>query len=177
MAILEIVEYPDKRLREVCKPIETIDERIKTLAADMAETMYEAPGIGLAAIQVGEPVRLVTIDVSPPEEKHLITLINPEIIERDGELVYEEGCLSVPGAFEEVKRAERVVVDYLDLEGERQRIEAEGLLSICLQHEIDHLDGALFIDKLSSIKRKLAKRRVERFKDERAKNLSRGEHA
>ncbi len=168
MAILEIVELPDKRLHQKSEPIKEIDDSIRTLAKDMAETMYAAPGIGLAAVQVGEMLRMLTCDVSekdaPPA---LMTVINPEITSREGECSGDEGCLSVPGVFDEVKRAERITVKYLDLDGNEQTIEAEGLLAICLQHEIDHLDGVVFLDRLSSLKRKLALRRMDRFKRER----------
>ncbi len=168
MAVLEILEYPDKRLKTACQPLERIDDDIRRLAADMAETMYVAPGIGLAATQVGAPVRMLTCDVTAPEEENrLYTVINPRIVEADGKIVYEEGCLSVPGVFEEVERAARITLEYMDLEGRDQVLEAEGLLAICLQHEIDHLDGKLFIDRLSSLKRKLAVRKLERFKEER----------
>ncbi|RJO64558.1 MAG: peptide deformylase [Myxococcales bacterium] len=168
MALLEIIEYPDKRLRLASKPVETIDARIRRLAADMAETMYAAPGIGLAAIQVGEPLRLIVCDVhAEGEDAKLLTVINPEIVATEGEVAMEEGCLSLPGIFEEVRRFAKVGVDYLDLDGERRHIDAEGLLAVCLQHEIDHLDGKVIFDRLSSLKRKLAVRRLERFKAER----------
>lgn len=169
MAILEIIEQPDKRLRQMSEEIQKIDDEIKQLAVDMAETMYAAPGIGLAAIQVGRPLRMLVCDISDPEaESQLLTLINPQIVEKEGKVVSEEGCLSVPGVYEEVSRAAGIEVEYTNLEGEKMGIACEGLMSICLQHEIDHLEGRLFIDHLSSLKRKLAKRKLERYKQERA---------
>lgn len=168
MALMEIVEYPDKRLKQRSEPVEAVTDETRQLARDMAETMYHVGGIGLAAIQVGVPLRMLVCDVAPPEEPRcLLTLINPEILKSEGEVCSEEGCLSVPGSFEEVKRAARVTVRYLDLAGNAQSIEADGLLSICLQHEIDHLNGVLFIDRLSSLKRKLAVRRTQRHQQER----------
>jgi len=176
MALLEIVEHPDKRLKRMCKPVEEVTEDLKKLAADMAETMYDAPGIGLAAPQIGESMRMVVIDVSgPDEEAALYTLINPVIVEKEGDTSYEEGCLSVPGTFEEVKRAAEVGLDYLDLDGNKQHLKADGLFAICIQHEIDHLDGKLFIDRISGLKRKLAVRKMERFKKERAKQMMENE--
>ena len=161
MALLPILRFPDPRLKKVATPILEIDEGIKRLARDMAETMYEAPGIGLAATQVDVHKRLIVIDVSEARDE-LLTLINPEIAERDGIQVCEEGCLSVPGIYDKVERAENVVVRYLDLKGEKRTIEAHGLLAVCLQHEIDHLDGKVFVEHLSllkqtRIKAKLAK--------------------
>ena len=161
MALLPILRFPDPRLKKVATPIPEIDESIKRLARDMAETMYEAPGIGLAATQVDVHKRLIVIDVSEARDE-LLTLINPEIAERDGIQVCEEGCLSVPGIYDKVERAENVVVRYLDLKGEKRTIEAHGLLAVCLQHEIDHLDGKVFVEHLSllkqtRIKAKLAK--------------------
>ena len=161
MALLPILRFPDPRLKKVATPIPEIDEGIKRLARDMAETMYEAPGIGLAATQVDVHKRLIVIDVSEARDE-LLTLINPEIAERDGVQVCEEGCLSVPGIYDKVERAENVVVRYLDLKGEKRTIEAHGLLAVCLQHEIDHLDGKVFVEHLSllkqtRIKAKLAK--------------------
>lgn len=171
MAVLQIVEHPDKRLRLESKPVEKITDEIKTLAEDMAETMYKAPGIGLAAPQIGQNIRMVVIDVTGADEENMLyTMINPEITSKEGETSYEEGCLSVPGAFEEVKRAETIEVEYTDLEGAKQKLKADGLLAICTQHELDHLDGKLFIDRISGLKRKLAVRRMDRFKKEREKN-------
>ncbi len=160
MALREILILPDKRLRLVSDPVKTIDREIKTLVADMFETMYEAPGIGLAAIQVGVPRRVVTMDLAKKEEeeeeekKEPRVFINPEILWKSEEkAIYEEGCLSIPEFYEEVERPTQVRVKYLDLEGREQELEASGLLATCLQHEIDHLNGVLFIDHISRLKR------------------------
>ena len=151
MALLPILRFPDPRLRKVAVPITNIDDGIRRLAADMAETMYEAPGIGLAATQVDVHKQLIVIDVS--EEKNtLLVLINPEIVADEGEQVGEEGCLSVPGVYDKVERAERVTVRYLDLDGQSCEIDAEGLLAVCIQHELDHLHGKVFVDHLSQLK-------------------------
>ncbi|WP_374353972.1 peptide deformylase [Chitinimonas sp.] len=151
MAILNILHYPDERLHTVAKPVEKVDDQLRTLIADMAETMYAAPGIGLAATQVDVHLRLIVIDISE-DKKGLQALINPKIVEMDGKTRYEEGCLSVPGIYEEVERAERIVVEALDQHGKPIRLEADGLLAICIQHEIDHLDGKVFVEKLSRLK-------------------------
>ena len=161
MSLLPILRFPDLRLKKIAVPVQIIDERIKRLARDMAETMYEAPGIGLAATQVNVHLRLIVIDVSETHDQ-LLVLINPEVVERDGTQVCEEGCLSVPGIYDKVERAENVIVRYMDLEAVERRIEADGLLAVCLQHEIDHLDGKVFVEHLSllkqtRIKAKLAK--------------------
>jgi peptide deformylase len=155
MALRDILILPDKRLRLVCEPVKTIDREIKILVADMFETMYEAPGIGLAAIQVGVPRRVVTMDLAKKEEeKEPRVLINPEILWKSEEkATYEEGCLSIPEFYEDVERPAQVRVKYLDLEGREQELEASGLLATCLQHEIDHLNGVLFIDHISRLKR------------------------
>ncbi len=157
MAIRPLVILPDRQLRLVSKPISAITEEVRTLAADMLETMYVAPGIGLAAIQVGVPKRLVTIDVvksDDEEDGHPIVLINPEILWSSEETnIYNEGCLSIPDYYEEVERPAKVKVRYLNLEGDTVELEAEGVLATCLQHEIDHLNGVLFIDHLSKLKR------------------------
>lgn len=151
MALLPILRFPDPRLRKVAAPVTNIDDSIRRLAADMAETMYEAPGIGLAATQVDVHQRLIVIDVSETKNE-LLVLINPEIVADEGEQVGEEGCLSVPGIFDKVERAERVTVRYLDLEGRAQTLEADGLLAVCIQHEMDHLQGKVFVDHLSQLK-------------------------
>jgi peptide deformylase len=155
MAVRDIIILPDKRLRLVSEPVKAIDREIKTLVADMFETMYDAPGIGLAAIQVGVPRRVVTMDLSKKEEaQEPRVFINPEILWRSDEKAkYEEGCLSIPEFYEEVERPVQVRVKYLDLEGREQELEASGLLATCLQHEIDHLNGVLFIDHISRLKR------------------------
>lgn len=151
MPLLPILRFPDPRLRKVAIPVAVIDQGIRRLARDMAETMYEAPGIGLAATQVDVHQRLIVIDASEARDQ-LLTLVNPEIITREGVQVCEEGCLSVPGIYDKVERAEHVVVRYLDLEAREQTIEAAGLLSVCLQHEIDHLEGRVFVEHLSQLK-------------------------
>jgi peptide deformylase len=155
MAIRDIIAIPDPRLRVVSEPVDRIDDEIRTLVADMFETMYEAPGIGLAAIQVAVPKRIFTIDLArKDEEKKPIVLINPEITFTSEDLaVYEEGCLSIPEFYEEVERPARCGVRYLDLEGQTIEMMCEGLLATCVQHEFDHLNGVLFIDYLSRLKR------------------------
>ena len=162
MALLPILRYPDPRLHTHAQAVESVTDDIRQLVADMAETMYEAPGIGLAATQVNVHRRVVVIDVSE-DQSALMALINPEILERSGEQVCEEGCLSVPGVYEKVARAERVRVRALNAKGELFELDAEGLLAVCIQHEIDHLDGKVFVEylsalKLSRIKGKLAKK-------------------
>ncbi len=155
MALRDILIIPDKQLRLVSQPVERVDDTVRKLVEDMFETMYDAPGIGLAAIQIGEPVRVVTMDVAKKDdEKEPRVFINPEIVWSSEEMnVHEEGCLSIPDYYEEVERPAQVKVKYLDLDGNLQEVHADGLLSICLQHEIDHLNGVLFIDHLSKLKR------------------------
>lgn len=151
MAILPILRYPDPRLHTQARHIEHIDDALRQLAADMAETMYAAPGVGLAATQIDHHVQLVVIDVSE-DKTDLMTLINPEIIAREGECEGEEGCLSVPGVYETVTRAARVRVRARGLDGQVFERDAEGLLAICIQHELDHLQGKVFVDHLSQLK-------------------------
>jgi peptide deformylase len=151
MSLLPILRFPDPRLRKLAAPVRNIDESVLRLARDMAETMYEAPGIGLAATQVDVHKQVIVIDVSEARDQ-LLTLINPEIIESEGKQVGEEGCLSVPGIYDKVERAESVVVRYLDLAGREETIEGDGLLAVCLQHEIEHLSGKVFIEHLSQLK-------------------------
>jgi peptide deformylase len=155
MAPREILILPDKRLRLVSKPVAKVDAAVKKLVADMFDTMYEAPGIGLAAIQIGEPRRVVTMDLAKKEgEKKPQVFINPEIVDGSDETsVHEEGCLSIPEYYEEVERPAVVTVKYLDLDGKAHEVKATGLLATCIQHEIDHLNGVLFIDHLSKLKR------------------------
>lgn len=171
MAILNIRKFPDLILKRKAEPVKEITGEIQRLIDDMAETMYEAPGVGLAAPQIGESIQLVVIDVSGRDsgKKELITLINPQIIEQSGETLWEEGCLSVIDYTADVKRAERVVVKGLDREGKETVISGEGLLSIVLQHEIDHLNGILFIDRLGLIKRDLIQRRLRKQAKEEAR--------
>ena len=155
MAVRPILVLPDPRLRAVSKPVAKIDDEVRKLVADMLESMYDAPGIGLAAIQVGVPLRVVTADLAKKDEPRAPQVfINPEVVSRSDELsTYEEGCLSIPEIHEDVERPARVRVRYLDRDGEPHEVDAEGLLATCLQHEIDHLDGVLFIDHLSKLKR------------------------
>lgn len=161
MALLKIVEYPDTRLKGLAQPVARIDREIRQLADDMAETMYDAPGIGLAAPQVAAAQRLIVVDVSDGRNE-LLTLINPEIIEKSGEEEMKEGCLSVPGVLETVRRADRVKVRAQDVSGKTLELEADGLLAVCLQHEIDHLNGVLFVDHLSRLKQNLIRRKAEK---------------
>jgi peptide deformylase len=155
MALRDILILPDKRLRSVSKPVVEISDEIRTLVADMFETMYEAPGIGLAAIQVGVPLRVVVMDLSKREaEAEPKVFINPEITgSSDEKTLYEEGCLSIPDIHEDVERPARVKIRYLDLDGKPQEADAEGLFATCIQHEVDHLNGVLFIDHISKLKR------------------------
>jgi peptide deformylase len=155
MAIRDIIILPDTQLRLVSKPVEKITSEIRALADDMFETMYDAPGIGLAAIQVAQPLRLITMDLSKKEgEKNPRTFINPEIVSASEELsVYEEGCLSIPEYYEEVERPAKVRVRFMDLDGKIHEEDADGLYATCIQHEIDHLNGVLFVDYLSKLKR------------------------
>jgi peptide deformylase len=173
MAILPIVEVPDPRLRQISSPVETVDDEVRALVADMFETMYAAPGIGLAAIQVGVPKRILVIDLQEPEEedgdpvRDPRVFINPEILRSsDQEVPYTEGCLSVPDQYAEVDRPDQIRARWLDLDGKAHEEQITGLLATCLQHEMDHLEGILFIDHLSRLKRemilkKLAKQRKE----------------
>jgi peptide deformylase len=167
MAKLTILEFPDPRLRTRAMPVETVDDGLNTLIDDMFETMYAAPGIGLAATQVDVHERLLVVDVSS-DNSEPNALINPVIIELDGETITEEGCLSVPGYYEEVKRAEHIRVRFLDRKGEEVELEAEGLLAVCIQHEIDHLDGKLFVDYISEAKRQRIRKRLLRDKRHQA---------
>ena len=155
MAVRDILILPDKRLRLVSKPVGKIDAATTQLVEDMFETMYDAPGIGLAAIQIGEPKRIVTMDLAKKDEpKQPQVFINPELISHSaGKNVHEEGCLSIPEYYEEVERPAEVKVRYLDLDGNKHEVEAHGLLATCIQHEIDHLNGVLFIDHISKLKR------------------------
>lgn len=169
MALLPILKYPDERLHIVAQPVKEIDERIQQLVKDMAETMYEARGIGLAATQIDVHERVVVIDVSE-ERNQLLTLINPIITHAEGETTYEEGCLSIPTIYDTVKRAERVTVDYLDVNGQQHTLQADGLLAICIQHELDHLAGKLFIEYLSVMKQNRIKTKLKKREREEAKN-------
>ena len=171
MALREIIKLPDKRLRLKSEPIKRIDATIRKLVDDLFETMYEAPGIGLAAIQIGVPKRVVTMDLSKKEDDHKPQIfINPEVIWKSAETSkYEEGCLSIPEFYEEVERPAQVKVKYLDIDGNAQEIEASGLLATCLQHEIDHINGVLFIDYISKLKRdRIVKKFAKAAKKEEA---------
>ena len=161
MALLSILEYPDPRLHVVAEPINVVNEEIRRLVRDMAETMYAAPGVGLAATQVGIHKRLIIIDISDAHEQ-LNVMINPRILERSGQAMLEEGCLSVPGVFEKVARAERVKVRALNADGVDVEIEAQGLLAVCIQHEMDHLDGKVFVEYLSRLKRQRILARIRK---------------
>jgi len=166
MAILDILNYPDPRLHTVAKPVKEVDASLRRLIDDMAETMYAAPGIGLAATQVDRHIQLLIIDTSETKDQ-LQVFINPKILEKDGEQDYEEGCLSVPGVYESVTRAEKVLVEAMNKEGEIFRIEAHGLLSVCIQHEMDHLLGKVFVEYLSPLKRNRIKNKM--LKQQRGK--------
>ncbi|MEL7296521.1 MAG: peptide deformylase [Pseudomonadota bacterium] len=161
MALLKILEFPDPRLRIKATPVEVVDDTLRGLIDDMFETMYAAPGIGLAATQVDVHKRFLVADVSDDQTQPLV-LINPEIVARDGVEVMQEGCLSVPGYYEDVERAETITVRYLDRNGDAQTLDADGLLAVCIQHEIDHLDGKLFVDYLSQLKRQRIRKRLLR---------------
>lgn len=169
MAVLDIRQYPDPVLKRKCADVANITPELHKLIDDMIETMYDAPGVGLAAPQVGISLRLAVIDVSTDEEKQpLLVLVNPEIVEYEGEVEEEEGCLSVRGYYTEVKRYEKVKVRAMDRQGNPIVVDGEGFLSRALQHELDHLDGMLFIDRLSPLKRELFKRRQKKQKEEGA---------
>lgn len=161
MALLPILTYPDPRLRQKAGPVARVDSTVRRLADDMAETMYAAPGIGLAAVQVNVPLRVITMDLSD-NRSELLVLINPEIVDKSGEQECEEGCLSVPGVYAPVTRAARVIYTALDRDGRAIRREAEGLLAVCVQHEIDHLDGMVFVDHLSRLKQERIRGRLKK---------------
>jgi peptide deformylase len=179
MAIRQIVEVPDPRLRQISSPVEEVTDEIRELVSDMFETMYAAPGIGLAAIQVGVPTRVLVIDLQEPAEEggepvrdpHVF--INPEILEHsDQDVPYTEGCLSVPDQFAEVDRPDRIRARWLDLDGKVREEEIEGLLATCLQHEMDHLNGVLFIDHLSRLKRDMILKRLTKLRKEQQKKAA-----
>lgn len=161
MAILDILHFPDPRLRNQAKPVVAVTDAVRRLVDDMFETMYQAPGIGLAATQVNVAKQVVVIDLSE-EKNQPLCLINPEILEKDGEEQMEEGCLSVPGVYEPVSRAAHIRIRALNRDGESFEMEAEGLLAVCIQHEIDHLAGKLFVDYLSSLKRQRIRKKLEK---------------
>jgi len=159
MAILEILVYPDERLRTVAKPVEKVDESIRQLVKDMTETMYYANGIGLAATQVNVHQQIIVMDLSEERNEPRV-LINPKVVEQDGEQVYDEGCLSVPEYYAPVKRAENIKITALDEQGEIYELEADGLLAVCIQHEMDHLAGKVFVDYLSRLKQDRVKKKL-----------------
>lgn len=161
MAILDILRFPDPRLRNMAEPVTEVTDAIRRLTDDMLETMYKAPGIGLAATQVNVKKRVVVIDVSEEQNEPRV-FINPEITQKVGIEEMDEGCLSVPGIFEKVERADQVMVKALDREGEAFEMAADGLLAVCIQHEIDHLDGKLFVDYLSNMKRQRIRKKLEK---------------
>lgn len=161
MAKLEVLHFPDPRLRKKASPVETVDNEIKIIAEDMLETMYEEGGIGLAAIQVNIQKRIIVVDVSEDRDMPRV-LINPQVQSEEGIEQMQEGCLSVPGYYDDVERAERINYSYLDADGELHEETADGLLSVCIQHEIDHLDGKLFIDYLSPLKRQRLMKKIEK---------------
>jgi peptide deformylase len=167
MSLLTILEFPDPRLRTQATPVKQVDVALRALCDDMIETMYAANGIGLAATQVNVHQRLVVIDVSEERNQPRV-FINPEILEREGVEVTEEGCLSVPGAYENVERAEQVTVKALDRDGNEFTLQADGLLAVCIQHELDHLQGKLFVDYLSDLKRTRIRKKLEKEHKERA---------
>lgn len=171
MALLTILQFPDPRLRRVAKPVEVVGDRERRLAADMLETMYEARGIGLAATQVNEGVRMLVLDLSETRDQPRV-FINPEIIDRSGSQSCEEGCLSVPGLYAEVNRAERIRVRALGLDGDSFETDADGLLAVCIQHEIDHLDGKVFVDYLSPLKRRMVEKRLKKQKQRDAEAVA-----
>jgi peptide deformylase len=172
MAHLTILEFPDPRLRTRAQPVEQVDAGLRKLIDDMFETMYAAPGIGLAATQVNVHKRLLVIDMSESRKEPLV-FINPEILDRQGVEETEEGCLSVPGVYDKVTRADRIRVRALDRDGKQFEMEADGLLAVCIQHEIDHLDGKLFVDYLSELKRTRIRRKLEKERKERTTTDSR----
>lgn len=163
MAIRKIIYLPNPILRQVAKPVDNFDSELHTLIDDMFETMYSVQGVGLAAPQVGESIRLSVIDVTASEKKEPLVLVNPELIESHGEKAFQEGCLSVPGAYDTVMRAETIRFKALDRQGLPYEMEVDGLLAECVQHEIDHLNGKLFVDMLSPLKRNRARKKMEKY--------------
>ena len=163
MALLEILHYPDPRLRNKALPVLAVDASVRALVSDMFETMYKAPGIGLAAPQVNVSKQVITIDISEDRDDPLC-LINPQVRVRDGVEFMEEGCLSVPNIYEEVERAQHIIVTALDRDGKPFELEARGLLAVCIQHEIDHLEGKLFVDYLSEIKRQRIRKKIDKMR-------------
>lgn len=169
MALLNILQFPDPRLRTRAKPVEVFDDNLKTLVKDMFETMYEAPGIGLAATQVDVHKRLLVMDISEEKDRPQV-FINPQIIQAEGEEEMDEGCLSVPGYYETVSRAEKISVRAHDENGDEFELQADGLEAVCIQHEMDHLEGKLFVDYISSLKRDRIRKKLEKLKKQGLKS-------
>jgi peptide deformylase len=167
MTKLAILEYPDPRLRTTAEPISVVDDAVRRLADDMLETMYAAKGVGLAASQVDVHRRLLVLDVSDTRDRPLV-LINPQILAAEGRAAVEEGCLSLPGIYDKLERAERIKVRALDRNGAPFELDADGMLGVCIQHEMDHLEGKLFVDHLSELKRQLIRRRLQKERKQRA---------
>ncbi len=161
MTLLTILTLPDKRLKTIAKPVTVFDQKLQEFANNMLDTMYEAPGIGLAATQVDKHIQLVVIDISE-EKNQPLCLVNPKIIQKEGVQIHEEGCLSVPGIYAKVKRASTIEVKYFNEKGEKKKMQADELLAVCIQHEIDHLNGVVFLDHLSPLKRKMAIKKLEK---------------
>ena len=173
MALLPILKYPDPRLHKIAKPVSKVDDRVRQIVKDMAETMYDAEGVGLAATQVDIHERIVVIDVSE-ERDQLLVLINPQIIARsDEKTVYEEGCLSVPGIYDKVERSSEVTIEALDEHGEKFTLDADGLLAICIQHELDHLVGKVFVEHLSNLKQNRIRTKLKKAEREAIKETQR----
>lgn len=176
MAVLEILHFPDPRLRNKAAPVDTVDDEIRCMVDDMLETMYAAPGIGLAATQVNIHKQIIVLDISEDQSAPLC-LINPEIIASEGTEETEEGCLSVPGVYEPVSRAERITVRALDRDGQTSKFDAESLLGVCIQHEMDHLQGKLFVDYLSPLKRQRIRKKLEKQKKADSEDAGRARQA
>ena len=171
MAVLEILKYPHPLLKKRCKKVEEVNEGVRDLIQNMVETMYEANGIGLAACQVGVPLKVIVLDVSPIDpQQGLFAMVNPEIISEEGEIDHEEGCLSVPDCIQKVKRKERIFVRGLSPEGKEIEVKGEGILSFALQHEIDHLNGVLILDQMSGLKREIYRRKLKKEKRKEEKS-------
>ncbi len=176
MAILDILHFPDPQLRIQAQEVATVNDQVRTLVDDMLETMYQAPGVGLAATQVNVHRRVLVIDISSEQEEPRV-FINPKILEKYGDEEMDEGCLSVPGVYERVRRAERIRVRALDLDGKSFELQADGLLAVCVQHEIDHLDGKLFVDYLSQLKRQRIRKKLEKQRRHGGGDLPHEKHA
>ena len=171
MAVLEILKYPHPLLKKRCKKVEEVNEEVRDLIQNMVDTMYEANGIGLAACQIGVPLKVIVLDVSPIDpQQGLFAMANPEIISEEGEIDHEEGCLSVPDCIQKVKRKERIFVKGLSPEGEEIKVKGEGILGFALQHEIDHLNGILILDQMSGLKREIYRRKLKKEKRKEEKS-------